>query len=175
MFTAACYLSVFRPPHSLCWGSLLGTHPQHLAAGDPGKIHPGTAWGRAGTFSGSAQKERDSGGFWGSPNAVGKRGERCTPPPVVWLQMLVCYLNFICFVGACWLSQEDLAEHRETCVNYYPAVLQLLLHCGNVDTQREPLSPSTCSGRLAHDRKRSPQGLPPGGQSRKEGSSPGIL
>lgn len=40
----------------------------------------------------------------------------------------------MCFVAASWLLQEDLTEHEETCVNYCPAVLQLLLHCTNVDT-----------------------------------------
>ena len=40
----------------------------------------------------------------------------------------------MCFAAASWLLQEDLAERRETCVNDCPAVLQLLLHCENVDT-----------------------------------------
>lgn len=62
-----------------------------------------------------------SGNLW---KATGKRRERCTLPPVVWLWMLVCYLNFMFnFMAASWLLQEDLAEHKETCVNYCPAVL----------------------------------------------------
>lgn len=38
-------------------------------------------------------------------------------------------VDFTCFVVASWLLQEDLAEYKETCVNYFPGVLQLLLHC----------------------------------------------
>lgn len=62
-------------------------------------------------------------------------------------------VDFTCFVVAFWLLQEDLAEHRETSVNYFPAILQLLLHCKNVDTLREPLSSSSYFGWLVHGRK----------------------
>lgn len=68
-----------------------------------------------------------------------------------WLWMLVCYL--LCFAAASWLLQEDLAEHKETCVNYCPAVLQLLLHFEYVVTLRESLSPSSYSRWLVHGRK----------------------
>ena len=99
------------------------------------------------------RSKRDPGDFWCSLKATGKRRERCTFPPVVQLWMLVCYLNFMCFVAASWLLQQDLAEHKETCVNYCPAVLQLLLHCKNVDTLRGSLSSSSYSGWLVHSRK----------------------
>lgn len=91
--------------------------------------------------------------FWWSLKATGKKRESSTLPPVVWLWMLVCCLNFMCFAAASWILQEDLAEHKETCVDYCPAVLQLLLHSKNVDTFRESLSPSSYSGWLVHSRK----------------------
>lgn len=66
-------------------------------------------------------RNRDPGGCWRSLNAVRKRGVHL--PPVVRLGALVCYRNFICFVTASWLLQEDLAEHTEISVNYCSAVL----------------------------------------------------
>lgn len=156
-------LSVFRPPHSLCWGSLLGAHPQHLAAGDPGKIHTGTAWGRV-----LCRKKGTLVAFGVSKHCRGKEGERhCSTTGLVADACLPLDLHLFGF----WLSQEDLAGRQATRASYCPAVWQLLLHCENVDTRREPLSPSGRSGRLARSRK----GSPPGGQSRKEGSSPGAL
>lgn len=65
----------------------------------------------------------------------------------------VLVMNVTGFVVASLLLQENLAEYKETSVNYFPAVLQLLLHCKNVDTLREPLSSSSYSGQLVHGRK----------------------
>lgn len=106
--------------------------------------------------------------FGVSKHCRGKEGERhCSTTGLVADACLPLDLHLFGF----WLSQEDLAGRQATRASYCPAVWQLLLHCENVDTRREPLSPSGRSGRLARSRK----GSPPGGQSRKEGSSPGAL
>lgn len=84
-FHCCVLLSLFRPPHSLCWGSLLGAHPQHLAAGDPGKIHTGTARGGGGKCSGSVQKKKGTLVAFGvSKHCRGKEGGRhCSTRGVV--------------------------------------------------------------------------------------------
>lgn len=150
-FSLLCVdLFLFRPSHSLCWGSFLSTHTQHLASGDPGKIHTGTVWDGVRTFSGSAKVE---GTWWLLVVSESHREKERE----VHFSSSALVMDFT-FCG-CILLQDDLAEHKGTSVNYFPAVLQLLLHCKNVDTLREPLSSSRYSGWLMHGRKY----LSPGG------------
>lgn len=123
-FSRLCVnLFLFRPSHSLCWGSLLSTHTQHLASGDPGKIHTGTVWGRVGMFSGSAKVE----GTWCF--VVVSESHREKEGEVHFSLSSALIVDFTCFVVSSWLLQEDLGKYKETSVNYFPAVLQLLLHC----------------------------------------------
>lgn len=104
-FSLLCVdLFLFRPSHSLCWGSVLSTHTQHLASGHTGKIHTGTVWGRVRMFSGSAKVE----GTWCflvvSESHREKEGE-------VHFSSSALVVDFTCFVIASWLLQEDIAEH----------------------------------------------------------------
>lgn len=101
-FTAMCSF-LFRPSHSLCWGSLLSSHTQHLASGDPGKIHTGTVWGRVGMLSGSAKVERSWCFLVLSESHREKEGE-------VHFSSSALVVDFTCFVVASWLLQEDLAQ-----------------------------------------------------------------
>lgn len=149
-----CVLFLFRPSHSLCWGSLLSSHTQHLASGDPGKIHTGTVWGRVGMFSGSAKVE----GSWCflvlSESHREKEGEVHFSSSALVVDFTFCGCILALARGSCTDPCTDTCtENKETCVNYFPAVLQLLPHCKNVDTLREPLSSSSYSGWLVHGRK----------------------